>query len=82
MLLPERMGEASKSLLEDIGAVLPVVTGIPATVEQFVNKKQVVAESQLQLDKFHARKVTSHICALTRSHCMRACEHASSVDRF
>ena len=43
------MGEASKSLLDDIGLVLPVVTGIPATVEQFVNKKQVVADSQLQV---------------------------------
>ena len=51
-LLPQLMGESSTELLDKLDEVVPIVIGEPSTVEQFVKKKSVVAESQEKLEEY------------------------------
>ncbi|KAH8072853.1 dynein light chain binding protein [Aureococcus anophagefferens] len=44
--LPELMDIGFKQLLDQLGSILPVVTGAPANVAVFVTKKRVVKEAQ------------------------------------
>jgi hypothetical protein len=65
-LLPELMGTTSKALLDTLDEVVPIVTGSPNTVEEFVKKKAVVAESQVAIEKYK----TDQIHLLDMAHLM------------
>lgn len=55
-LLPELMNEAARSLIYELGRVLPVVTGVPNTVEEFVRKKKACEETQSSMESYKARQ--------------------------
>lgn len=52
--LPKLMGDGFKDLLDQLGAILPVVTGTPNNVAQLIMKKQVVREAQGKYEGFKA----------------------------
>lgn len=55
-LLPELMNEAAKSLISELGRVLPVVNGVPNTVEEFVRKKKACEETTGGMESYKARQ--------------------------
>jgi len=54
--LPVLMDQSSKALMEEINQVLPIVAGSPTSVEQFVKKKVVTAESLNAMPVFRKRQ--------------------------
>jgi len=51
-LLPELMKKSSQILLDTLGEVVPIVTGVPGNVADFVKKKKIVEESQSELNNY------------------------------
>lgn len=52
--LPELMSDGFKELLDQLGEILPVVTGAPNNVPQFITKKHVVREALCKFESFKA----------------------------
>lgn len=52
--LPEMMNDGFKDLLDQLGSILPVVTGAPNNVAQFITKKRVIREAIEKFDGFKA----------------------------
>ncbi|KAJ8609534.1 hypothetical protein CTAYLR_006022 [Chrysophaeum taylorii] len=53
-LLPELMDEGFNVLLDQLGMILPVVTGVPSNVEHFISKKRIVQEALAAFEGFKA----------------------------
>jgi dynein heavy chain, axonemal len=67
-LLPELMNEAARSLIGELGRVLPVVMGVPNTVEEFVKKKKMVEEAQQNIESYKSRQAhVEEMAALMKS---------------
>jgi len=54
--LPRLMEASSRGLLSDVTDVLPIVTGTPTSVEQFVRKKTVTSEALVSLPELRKRQ--------------------------
>jgi hypothetical protein len=54
--LPRLMEESSRALLAAVTEVLPIVTGTPTSVEQFVRKKTVTADALVALPDLRKRQ--------------------------
>jgi hypothetical protein len=54
--LPRLMDQSSKALMAEVNSLLPVVAGVPGSVDQFVKKKMVTAESLAVLPAFRKRQ--------------------------
>ena len=54
-MLPELINEAAKALIAELGRMLPVVMGVPSTVEEFVKKKKFVEDAQMSMESYKAR---------------------------
>jgi len=54
-MLPELINEAAKALIAELGHILPVVMGVPSSVEEFVKKKKFVEDAQMTMESYKTR---------------------------
>jgi hypothetical protein len=67
-LLPELMNEAARSLISELGRMLPIVMGVPTSVEEFVRKKKVVEETMGNLEGYKTRQAkVEELAAIMKS---------------